>query len=478
VADGRADRGRGDGASRNKVTGGILPLALIILALSSGVFLVSLPVFADVPVSVTARAFDEENSRVRTFKVTVEKDTVTFDKEAVPLGEMREENATTEESESDTVGTGHGRVFTLKSGPRVQVDKDKKGSINIEIGDEYYEEGKDIVKFGESVEVEKDRIVDGDVVVIGGSLTIWGTVKGDAVCLGGTLTVCSTGVVEGDAVSMGGSVVQEPGAKIMGDEVSMGDFVPGWIFKGPWPKYGIGFAGLTLLFMKALIVLLITWIVAMVLGDRVKITADTAAKKPLASFGLGLLIFLLTPIAMVLLCITVIGIPVAILLPIGLVIISFLGYTGIGYAFGRKLFGSPTAGIAKAAIIGILILEALPLVGKLLCIPGGPLCLIGVPIRIVGYAVVGCAVAMGLGAAVLSKLGQPPRQYPVWIPQAGPHGQPGWQPPRPGHTPPPGFVPPGRTPLGTPPGPGTTPPGTGPMPGPGRTPPPGSPPIT
>jgi hypothetical protein len=424
------------------------------LALSSGLLLASWPALASVSWSVTARSYDEENSRVRTIKVSsMAKDTVSFDKEPVPLGEMREEEATTDEEAATGEGQHH-KVITLKSGPRIEVNKDKPGSINIQIGDEYYEEGKDIVKFGESVEIDTGRIVEGDVVVIGGSLKICGTVKGDAVCMGGTLSVCSTGVIEGDAVSIGGTVVKEPNAKIMGDEVSMGNFVPGWVFKGPWPKYGLRFAGFTIFFMKALIVLLITWILVMVLSDRIRVVGDTAAKRPLASFGLGLVILLLTPIAMVLLCITIIGIPVAILLPIGLVIIGFLGYTGIAYAFGRKLFGRGTDGIVRATIVGVLILEAIPLVGKLLCIPGGPICIIGLPIRIVGFAVIACAIAMGLGAAVLSKLGQQPRKVWGWIPPTGPGQQPRWQAPPPGYGPPPGTMPPGAPGA---PGPGVPP---------------------
>jgi hypothetical protein len=172
---------------------------------------------------------------------------------------------------------------------------------------------------------------------------------------------------------------------------------------------------------------------------------------------------------MILLCITVVGIPVAILLPIGLVIVGFLGYAGIAYAFGRKLFGGPAAGVVRATIVGILILEAIPLVGKVLCLLGGPFCIIGVPIRIVGYAVIVCAISMGLGAAVLSKLGQQPKQVWGWIPPSAPGQQPRWQ------APPPGHVPPGRPGPGTP---GTMPPsapGTpGPVtPGPGMTPPTG-----
>ena len=213
--------------------GGILTLVLVVLALTSGLLVAAMPVLADVSVSVTARAYDEESSRIRTIKVTMAKDTVSFDKEAVPLGELREESS---DEEAETEGDEDHRVLTLKSGPRIQVDKDNKGSINIEIGDEYYEEGKDVVKFGENVEIEKDRVVDGDVVVIGGSLTIFGTIKGDAVCVGGTLTVGGTGIVEGDAVNVGGTVVKELDAKIIGDEVSTGDFLPAWIFTVPPPR--------------------------------------------------------------------------------------------------------------------------------------------------------------------------------------------------------------------------------------------------
>jgi len=107
---------------------------------------------------------------------------------------------------------------------------------------------------------------------------------------------------------------------------------------------------------------------------------------------------------MILLCIRSWAIPVAILLPIGLDIVGFLVRPGIAYAFGRTLRSG--AGSVRATIIGALVLEAIPLVGN--CPSPAPALYNSVPIRIVGYAVIVCAISMGLGAAGFCQAGPRP----------------------------------------------------------------------
>jgi hypothetical protein len=63
-----------------------------------------------------------------------------------------------------------------------------------------------IVRFGEDITISADKVIDGDVVAIGGDVIVYGRVKGDCVSVGGTVDVRGNGVVEGDAVSMGGGV--------------------------------------------------------------------------------------------------------------------------------------------------------------------------------------------------------------------------------------------------------------------------------
>jgi hypothetical protein len=73
----------------------------------------------------------------------------------------------------------------------------------------YHRAQRDIVEFGNDVDIPADEIVNGDVVVFGGDVSIHGTVEGSAVVFGGDLHIYPEGSVRKDTVSFGGSIVNE-----------------------------------------------------------------------------------------------------------------------------------------------------------------------------------------------------------------------------------------------------------------------------
>ena len=77
--------------------------------------------------------------------------------------------------------------------------------------------GDDIVLIGSGYAVDEDETVEGDVVIIGGGLTVEGTIEGDAVVIGGSMYLASTSTVEGDAAVVGGILEREEGATVIGD---------------------------------------------------------------------------------------------------------------------------------------------------------------------------------------------------------------------------------------------------------------------
>jgi cytoskeletal protein CcmA (bactofilin family) len=76
---------------------------------------------------------------------------------------------------------------------------------------------EDIVRIGSGYAVDEDEIVEGDVVVIGGGLTVEGTIEGDAVVIGGSMYLASTATIEGDAAVVSGIIEMEDGAVVLGD---------------------------------------------------------------------------------------------------------------------------------------------------------------------------------------------------------------------------------------------------------------------
>ena len=80
-------------------------------------------------------------------------------------------------------------------------------------------EGDDVVRIGESFTVGRGETIEGDIVIIGGGLTIKGNIEGDAVVIGGSMYLESSATVEGNAAVMGGLLQKEDGATVLGSIV-------------------------------------------------------------------------------------------------------------------------------------------------------------------------------------------------------------------------------------------------------------------
>ncbi|MFC1799924.1 BamA/TamA family outer membrane protein [Candidatus Eisenbacteria bacterium] len=80
-------------------------------------------------------------------------------------------------------------------------------------------ESDDVVRIGESFTVGRGETIEGDIVIIGGGLTIKGNIEGDAVVIGGSMYLESSATVKGDAAVMGGLLQKEDGATVLGSIV-------------------------------------------------------------------------------------------------------------------------------------------------------------------------------------------------------------------------------------------------------------------
>jgi hypothetical protein len=122
----------------------------------------------------------------------------------------------------------------------------------------------DRVQVGRSIVVEENEVVGdvvcigcsvhmmgtcGDIVTVGGSSTIEGTVKGDAVAVGGGVYLGESASVAGDVVTVGGGLSRHPNAEVKGDVTT---------HSGPLIFLGLVFVPLIPL---VLIVALIVWLV-------------------------------------------------------------------------------------------------------------------------------------------------------------------------------------------------------------------------
>lgn len=209
---------------------------------------------------------------------------------------------------------------------------------------------RDVVVVGGPLRVEGE--VERDATVVGGSAYIEGTLARDLLVVGGNAYLGPESVVKGEInIMAGGRVHREPGAVVEGRINELG--VVGPIFDSgdeidfdfrPRFRFFRWFGGLVseLFFIATLILL---GCLVILFGQRAaEGIGETLTTDPWRSGGVGLAfqaIFVpLLVIVVVLLAISIIGIPLLILVPfalLGLVVATFVGYVGVALLLGRKL---------------------------------------------------------------------------------------------------------------------------------------------
>ena len=296
-----------------------------------------------------------------------------------------------------------GGVYTLKSGDTLE------GSLFV---------------LGGMAKVEDDATVEGDVMVLGGSLTVDGTVEGDINVLGGLVSLGETGVVEGDVNTLSGSLQQADGAKVEG---SVNQDVPGvypFVFSkgftlpvapqaptapsvpaaptvGQMQLLGMSLNPLwdLLWFMfQAFLWAALAVVVTLFAPNAIERTGQAGVNRAPAAGGIGCLTVLVAPLAIVVLVITLCGIPIALVLAALVALAWAFGVVALGLETGKRLAMALGQDWAPAASAGLGTFALALVMGGLALVP----C-----IGWLGPAVIGM---VGLGAALLTRFGT--RPYP------------------------------------------------------------------
>lgn len=272
----------------------------------------------------------------------------------------------------------------------------------------------DVVRIGGDVNVARDERVEGDVVVVFGSADVNGEVTGDLVVVMGPANLGPEAVVRGDLNVVGGNLSRAPGAQVMGDlnEVGMGGRVGGRgrRFRGMFGSLWSGFGGFAATMARVILMLLAALIVVAIARAAVERVAARAAAVPvragLAGLAAELLFIPLLVVTVVVLAISIVGIPLILLVPFAGVMVmlgAFVGYTGLAYQVGTLLtrrFGRTDRSAFTLVIFGVVALAGVTLVGKLAGLAGG--FLLGVPLVVFGYLIEYVAWTIGFGAAILA----------------------------------------------------------------------------
>ncbi|OGD86591.1 hypothetical protein A2Z23_02160, partial [Candidatus Curtissbacteria bacterium RBG_16_39_7] len=200
----------------------------------------------------------------------------------------------------------------------------------------------------------------GKGITIGaGQVTVGNTVVGDIFGGVGQIILTPSAKVSGDLTYWSQSSAQiQPGAQVLGK--STHNLPPAKAIEGVKPTKILGVVtGVSLVFK--IISLLSSFIIGLLLlkffPTYTQRTVNIVAQKPWASLGIGFLTVVLTPIVFVILLITIIGIPIAMILLATFLIVVYFTRIFVSLLIGQKISAilGRKVGSGWSLILGLII---------------------------------------------------------------------------------------------------------------------------
>jgi hypothetical protein len=200
----------------------------------------------------------------------------------------------------------------------------------------------------------------------------------------------------------------------------------GWGPRPPFPGFNRALALMSTLGRVAILCVLSVLVV--LLGrEYVDRASIRAASEPLKAGAIGFLAQLLfLPVlimTIIVLVVTIVGIPLLLLIPfalLGLAIVALLGFTAIAYRVGQVVstrMGWSTSGPYAATIVGVLVVVSPLLLARLLSLIGGPIVPMAFGLGVIAFLVEYVVWTIGFGAVALARFDRPrPPTMPIPTP--------------------------------------------------------------
>src|SRR3984957_9469837 len=255
---------------------------------------------------------------------------------------------------------------------------------------------------GDIVSILGDTRVTGEVkdnaVAVLGNMYIDGKVDGDSVAVLGNVELGPHAEIDGDLVAVGGSLHRDPAAVVHGDvqNVFGGHFAGvGWL--RAWVQLCLLYArplafapGLHWAWELAFAFLALYMVFALLFREGLSRCVQTFESRPGETVLAALITALLTPVLVVLLCVTVVGIAAVPFVVIGLFCAGLFGKAVILAWIGWRITGRQRVGPKSHPAVAVLI--------------GGVLVLVLYVIPVVGFLAYKVLGSLGLGAVVYTMI--------------------------------------------------------------------------
>jgi len=249
------------------------------------------------------------------------------------------------------------------------------------------EVGGNITSLGGSVTITDSAKVNGSLTAATGNLSVFAPIGKGATIGVGEATISN--IVGGNIQAGVGSLTLGPNAQIDGDltyvsenvaDIQSGAQISGKTTHNLPPKpdkekaaKAITAAALIFKVISFVAILLIGLLLLKFFPTFTNKIAQTIEQKPRAALGFGLIAVILAPILIVLLLITVIGIPISLILLFAFLITLYFSKIFVSLVIGKKTFKwiNQKAGDYQALFVGLIIyylITALPIIGTIVSI--------------------------------------------------------------------------------------------------------------
>ena len=288
-----------------------------------------------------------------------------------------------------------------------------------------YARGGARVRIGGDVWVKSDEWIGDAVVAVLGSVRVDGRVDGDVVSVGGGVQLGPQAIVRGEVVSVGGAVERAPGARVGGQinevRIGMPSFSPHLRFwpRGDWSWFGSSLGATTdLLATLARMGILALLVVALATVFPAPVTrvSNRVSAEPwragLVGLAAQLLFVPVLIITVLVLAISIVGIPLLLLVPFAVVAFLFaflLGFAGTASATGQLIarrFGGHPLKLVVAALVGLAVIWALTAIARFAGLTGLPVRIVLSVVLVAGVIVEYVAWTVGLGGVLVSRFGR------------------------------------------------------------------------
>jgi hypothetical protein len=245
----------------------------------------------------------------------------------------------------------------------------------------------------------------GDVVSVGGNVTVEGLVEGNVWTFGANVVLKTGSKITGDVVSLGGKITVNAGAVIIGNKQAV-------------PGIYIPFLGLltspqsaeTLLFvfdlLGILLFILLLFLITHFGGEKFQGHVQVLSGSWQMSLIYLVISLILIPILVALLLVSLVGIILIPILFILIILFAYLGFLAVAVRIGNFLIKADDGTGMKlfvAGLLGFALLKGPGLLGRLLTLlTSDILSGIGGILKVIGSILVFLAVLLGFGSSLLN----------------------------------------------------------------------------